>query len=297
MADEWIKIRVDLPDDPNVYILSDLLSLECPTIVGHLVMFWGWMDRHTPDGQGIKLTESVIDKKIGVSGFAAALRQVGWLAGGNMALELPKFERHGGSSAKARALEAEAKRLRRGAEKGGVAPSEKAVGQVSDKTRPECRTREEKRREEKNINQNLKPTASDPDRQNRSVIEKPSLLTKRKRKLTGKKLMAFELFWAAFDYKKDRASAADAWFDLELDDDLLDTILRSAKTAAMLRPQEIAAGKTPIYPQGWLTGRRWEDEVYVPPNSHLSIRQSGRDTLERLSDRSWAEQPVRAVGG
>lgn len=157
MAGDWIKIRIDLNDDPNVYILSDALGLEVPTVVGHLVVFWGWMDRHTPDGKGLNLTENVIDKKIGVVGFAAALRSVGWLEGENMSLTIPNFERHNGMSAKARALEAEAKRLRRNEKSEKLAQSEgskkssvESVRQPSDKNAAKCPTREEKRREDNN---------------------------------------------------------------------------------------------------------------------------------------------------
>lgn len=155
MAEDWIKIRVDLSDDPNVYIMSDILSIDCPTVVGHLCLFWGWMDRHTPDGNGLKLTESVIDKRVGREGFASAMRTVGWLQGEDMALEIPNFDRHNGNSAKARALESEAKRLRRQEKSNPVQQvsdkQKKNVGQASDKKTKKSPTREEKRREEKNI--------------------------------------------------------------------------------------------------------------------------------------------------
>lgn len=166
MAGDWIKIRIDLSDDPNVYILSDIVSLDVPTVVGHLALFWGWMDRHTPDGKSLRLTDAVIDKRVGVEGFSSALRQVGWLSGDDMALELPNFDRHNGNSAKARALESEAKRLRR-LEKSDDKPQKKAtgkledksVGQPSDKKHPESPTREEKRREELNLKPiTIKPT-------------------------------------------------------------------------------------------------------------------------------------------
>jgi hypothetical protein len=140
MAGDWIKIRIDLPDDPKVFQMSEELSLECRTLVGHLCEFWGWMDKHTVDGRGLKLSDSIIDRKVGVDGFSQALRNVEWLTGENGSLELPNFLRHNGLSAKARALEAEAKRLRR---------LDKSVGQVSDKKAPKSQTREEKNRIEK----------------------------------------------------------------------------------------------------------------------------------------------------
>lgn len=148
MADEWIKIRVDLSDDPTVFMMAELLSIECPTVVGHLVAFWGWMDRHTPDGKQLKLTDSMIDAKIRLPGFASALRKVGWLTGNSMNLEIPNFDRHNTASGKARALEAEAKRIRRTLGKTPEKEPVKSVGQVSDKKEPKSPTREEKRRED-----------------------------------------------------------------------------------------------------------------------------------------------------
>lgn len=171
MADEWIKIRVDLTDDPNVFLLSDLLDLDCPTTVGHLVAFWSWMNRHTSDGTGIKLTKSAIDRKINVSGFAESLIKIGWLSGEEMNFSIPMYERHNGNSAKARALDAEAKRIRRAmksqedtrpaAKLEEKKPSEKKAEKPPSKTTQKtvsdkCRTKSisnvglEKRREEKN---------------------------------------------------------------------------------------------------------------------------------------------------
>ncbi len=181
MADDWIKVRTDLPDDPNVFIIAEALSLECPPVVGLLVTFWGWMDRHTADGFLRNLSEHVIDKKLSTPGFSAALRKVGWLEGENGALCLPKFERHNGASAKARALESEAKRIRRAAEKESnqafadaaaaqgllpatAIPGRRAgaenVGHKSDNTANLCRTREEKSREEEIREEGISNTRS-----------------------------------------------------------------------------------------------------------------------------------------
>ena len=145
MAAEWIKIRLDLADDPAVFLLSDILSIECPTVVGHLVTFWSWLDRHTSDGMDIKATDNMIDAKVGCQGFAQALRKVNWLDGEPMTLFIPLFERHNGASSKARALEAEAKRIRRAGKKSDK-NSPTNVGHMSDKNTPECQTRGEERR-------------------------------------------------------------------------------------------------------------------------------------------------------
>ena len=87
-------------------------------------------------------------------------------------------------------------------------------------------------------------------------------LTKKKRKLNGKRLVSFLEFWVAFDYKKGKADAADSWYDIpQLTNELVNKICESAKAEANNRSKLISDGRTPIFPQGWLTARRWEDEI------------------------------------
>ena len=103
---------------------------------------------------------------------------------------------------------------------------------------------------------------------NTNITQTEFYLTKKKRKLTGKRLETFQRFWEAFDYKKDKASAADAWLDIpELTEKLVNEICGAAEKEAIARPGLITAGRTPIFAQGWITARRWEDE---PEKSALS---------------------------
>lgn len=98
--------------------------------------------------------------------------------------------------------------------------------------------------------------------------EEEYYLTRKKRKLKGKRLESFNRFWEAFGYKKDKAGAADAWLDIPaLTDKMVDTICAAAKKEARLRPETIAKGRVPIYAQGWITGRRWEDEDFEEEES------------------------------
>jgi hypothetical protein len=94
--------------------------------------------------------------------------------------------------------------------------------------------------------------------------KKPSseyLLTKKKRHLTGKRLESFLEFWNAFGYKKGKAEAADAWMDIpELTRALVGTITDAAKRESDNRPTLLSLNRTPIYAQGWISARRWEDE-------------------------------------
>ena len=95
----------------------------------------------------------------------------------------------------------------------------------------------------------------------------PFYLTKKKRQLKGKRLEAFNRFWAAFAYPKGKAEAADAWIDIPtLTDALVDEIVTAATAEALNRASVIADGRTPKFAQGWLSGRRWEDKVVLLQN-------------------------------
>lgn len=91
--------------------------------------------------------------------------------------------------------------------------------------------------------------------------EEPFYLTKKKRHLAGKRLEAFNRFWTAFAYQRGKAEAADAWLDVpEFTSGTLDKIVEAALMEAERRPSIIAQGRTPKMAQGWISGRRWEDD-------------------------------------
>jgi hypothetical protein len=114
-------------------------------------------------------------------------------------------------------------------------------------------------------------------------------LTKKKRKLTGKRLAAFNRFWTAFAYPKGKAEAADAWIDIPtLTDALVDEIVAAASAEAANRHALIDQGHTPKWAQGWISGRRWEDKAV----------QSRELTPEERTARDLAEmRRIRAQSG
>lgn len=88
-------------------------------------------------------------------------------------------------------------------------------------------------------------------------------ITKKGRKITDKRLATFNELWAAFGYKKGKAEAADSWLDVPpITDTYFQTILEAARREDAIRPDIIRQGRTPKMLQGWITGRRWEDEEY-----------------------------------
>ena len=101
------------------------------------------------------------------------------------------------------------------------------------------------------------------------------LLTKKNRKLKGKRFETFMFFWDAFDYKKGKREAADSWYDIpKLTDSLVGEIVAAAKIEAAGRAGMKSEGHTPKMAQGWLSGARWEDEVNqkkTQPKTYLEI--------------------------
>lgn len=77
----------------------------------------------------------------------------------------------------------------------------------------------------------------------------------------------FDEFWDTFAHKHGKTKAAKAWTEIasaaKPDDDLdalADLIMHAAAIEAKRRSTQVKAGRTPIYPEGWLSQRRFEDE-------------------------------------
>ncbi len=135
MAGDWIKMRSNLDTSPRVIELAGVLNLPELHVVGLLWKVWSWADTHTLDGNAIRVTDVTLDRLTGVTGFASALRGVGWLEGNEGSISFPRFTEHNGKTAKNRAETAVRVAKHRNA---------KPVTSVTQKPLPE------KRREEKN---------------------------------------------------------------------------------------------------------------------------------------------------
>ncbi len=129
MTGEWIKLRKDLFDNPKVIQMSELVGLDAWGVVGRLAALWSWVDGHSVDGRRLTVPRSWIDKRVECDGFADAMESVGWLEGSDGSLTFPEWEQHNASTGKARALETEAKRLRRLGEQNRETPESKPKGQ------------------------------------------------------------------------------------------------------------------------------------------------------------------------
>lgn len=138
MAGDWIKIEHALLDKPEVVQMASKLGIDQDAVTGKMLRLWVWADQQSANGNALTVTETFLDRVTFATGFAQALRSVGWLAGEDGNLSLPNFERHNGKTAKTRAKgrqRTQVSRSRNGA----------SVTEPSPKALPE------KRREEKSI--------------------------------------------------------------------------------------------------------------------------------------------------
>ncbi|PTY38570.1 hypothetical protein BGP77_11525 [Saccharospirillum sp. MSK14-1] len=108
-------------------------------------------------------------------------------------------------------------------------------------------------------------------------------ITAKGRKLHGENLLNFDEFWETFNYKKDRARAADAWLNIswtpkgklfaaELNRELFLQIIVGAAIERAQRDLKVQTGQCPIYPEAWLSRRRWEDEDPDLAAQHEALR-------------------------
>lgn len=135
-------------------------------------------------------------------------------------------------------------------------------------------------------NKEVKTLKTSPSSLDEAVLEPDFYLTKKKKKLIGKRLDTFNLFWEAFGYPKGKADAADAWLAVPLlTDTVMTRIISSAKDTAQKRFALKEAGKTPQMAQGWISGRRWEDEPEGPVSTGQTlavIPDHVKETYERM---------------
>lgn len=106
MAGYWIKFDTSTPDKPEVWAIADQLAIDPDAVVGKLLRVWAWFDDHTEKGNAPSVTKSLLDRRVGVSGFCEAMILAGWMTQVDGVLTIPNFDRHNGATAKSRCLTA-----------------------------------------------------------------------------------------------------------------------------------------------------------------------------------------------
>lgn len=150
----WIKIRTNLHEDPRVMMIAKRVGVDVHHAVGMLVRLWGYADSHSTDGRLRFMESRNLDDLVSRSGFADALREVGWVEFGDACAMLPRYAEHNGSTAKERAQTAVRVSRSRARDRNGdsVTPcnGESVTGGpdgVTGEPLPEERRGEKKRRE------------------------------------------------------------------------------------------------------------------------------------------------------
>jgi hypothetical protein len=124
----WIKVRTNLDSDPKVLAIAQATHQKPLTALGACVKFWAWCDGVTADGKLRYISERQLDRQVGVRGFTRALLTVNWLARDAETYVIPGFERHNGTGAKRRLVDAEAQRCRRGDRRQGDGGGDQTTG-------------------------------------------------------------------------------------------------------------------------------------------------------------------------
>ena len=167
MADDWIKVRENLHEQPEILAIASELDARPEHIVGYCIRFWGWVSRNVspndrdkcPGGCVTNVPLVSVEAVLNLPGFLGLLCKVGWLkyeiVDGKHVITVPKMDKHLSETAKKRAEEAEKKRKQRSKQRPENVPGKS--GHCPEKTG----TREEKRREEKsNKDIDIPPTNS-----------------------------------------------------------------------------------------------------------------------------------------
>jgi hypothetical protein len=172
MAGDWIKLETNTRDKPEVLRMTAALGWDDRDFtVGKLVRAWCWFDQETVDGYLSIMSLALLDRVVGVPGFAQAMCDVGWLEQVEGGLMVPNFDRHHGHSAKNRALTA--KRVAKCKAKTietDTKASANADANAASVTSP--LPREEKKREEKRKEENIKSKATSTTKTNATATAK-----------------------------------------------------------------------------------------------------------------------------
>lgn len=119
MAGDWIKMRDDLEDTPEIIGMAKALGIDEDKVIGLCYRLWRWADHHcfideeTLDAHANGLAIDWIDHYVRFDGFAQELKTIRWLRAKRSGFILPNAGRWIGENAKKRAVAAQKKRFQR----------------------------------------------------------------------------------------------------------------------------------------------------------------------------------------
>ena len=144
MAEDWIRVREDLHEQPEVLTIAREIKERPEVVTGYCLRFWSWASRMSRDGVIANVTLDDVESVLNMPLFLHMLCKVGWLefieSTDGCQIKIPNWDRWLSDSSKKRAQAARRQQKKRHAD----------VTQTSRSERDKSVTREEKRREEKN---------------------------------------------------------------------------------------------------------------------------------------------------
>ena len=102
----WVKWVMGLTEKKQVLQLAIILKISRYEAAGRCMSLWEWAEDQTEDGNVSGVTYNTIDELQGLSGFAQAMEDVGWLEQKEGGIHLIQFDVHNGQLAKSRAVTA-----------------------------------------------------------------------------------------------------------------------------------------------------------------------------------------------
>lgn len=106
MAGDWIKLTHAVLDKPEIRKTARMLGVKHGEALELYLRWWVWLDVNSVDGLVDQYVDQDVDDLLHTPGFAACMREVGWLATDESTgkLRVSGFDRHNGESSKKRAL-------------------------------------------------------------------------------------------------------------------------------------------------------------------------------------------------
>jgi len=251
---QYVKVQQDLPRHHKTRKLARLLGTGRAQATGYLVCLWSWALIHAPDGDLSRFDVDDIAEEAGWEWgplletapgdhFVKALVDSGFLdrpesGGDSPPLRIHDWGLHSGAFLAANDGGAAGNHIRWHVNRDRIDPAcSLCIPPISppDRGGMSAGIAEEKRREEK-----------EPSARRRAVRQVDP---------------RFEEFWAAYPLRRDRASAGKAWAKLTPEE--ATAAIDGAKRYAAWLAAQPDPPRTK-YAQGWLTARRWEDELEPP---------------------------------
>jgi hypothetical protein len=103
MSGDWLKLENITPNKFEIIEMAHTLGKNRQEMVGIFVDYLVWVNEQCERAFIPISAQNHIDEKVMCPGFCAALQKVGWMNITDTDLEIVKFGRHNGNTAKSRA--------------------------------------------------------------------------------------------------------------------------------------------------------------------------------------------------